>query len=103
MLTARLKLSGYARPADALEWAPGPGRWSAGDQVRHLAVVERWRYAATGAAWKWLRAMLEHGAHHRGQLYLTLGLLGVPTPPIYGLTEPELRARSAPRDGETAE
>ena len=32
--------------------------------------------------WKWLRAHLEHEAHHRGQLYLMLGILGVPTPPI---------------------
>jgi uncharacterized damage-inducible protein DinB len=39
--------------------------------------------------------MLEHEAHHRGQLYFTLGLLGVPTPPIYGLSEPELRRASA--------
>ena len=46
--------------------------------------------------WKWLRAMLEHEAHHRGQLYLTLGLLGVATPPIYGLSEPELLAQSVP-------
>lgn len=138
-------------PADSLEWVPSPGRWSAGDQVRHLASVERWMYAETVAGrpsrypghgreladglqavtayydslheesrtmfealtpeqwtgrtmtpagtsistWKWLRAMLEHEAHHRGQLYFTLGLLGVPTPPIYGLSEPELRARSA--------
>jgi uncharacterized damage-inducible protein DinB len=138
-------------PSDALEWAPAPGRWSAGDQVRHLAGIERWMYAETiagrpsrypghgraladGASavltyydrlhaeargifaaltpealaaktltpagapittWKWLRAMLEHEAHHRGQLYMTLGLLGVVTPPIYGLTEPELLARSA--------
>ena len=44
---------------------------------------------------KWLRAMVEHEAHHRGQLYLMLGLLGVPTPPIFGLTEEEVRARSA--------
>ena len=44
--------------------------------------------------WKWLRAMLEHEAHHRGQLYLMLGLRGVPTPPIYGLTSEEVRARS---------
>lgn len=138
-------------PADSLEWEPSPGRWSAGDQVRHLAAAERWMYAETVAGrpsrypghgreladgldaviayydqmheesrtmfaalsaedwtgrtmtpagssistWKWLRAMLEHEAHHRGQLYFTLGLLGVPTPPIYGLSEPELRARSA--------
>jgi uncharacterized damage-inducible protein DinB len=34
--------------------------------------------------------MLEHEAHHRGQLYFTLGMLNVATPPIYGLSEPEL-------------
>jgi uncharacterized damage-inducible protein DinB len=45
--------------------------------------------------WKWLRAMLEHEAHHRGQLYMMLGLRGVKTPPIYGLTEEEVVARSA--------
>lgn len=44
--------------------------------------------------WKWLRAMLEHEAHHRGQLYLMLGLRGVATPPIYGLTSEEVIARS---------
>lgn len=44
--------------------------------------------------WKWLRAMLEHEAHHRGQLYLMLGLRGVKTPPIYGLTSEEVLARS---------
>jgi uncharacterized damage-inducible protein DinB len=46
--------------------------------------------------WKWLRAMLEHEAHHRGQLYLMLGLRGVATPPIYGLTSEEVRDRSLP-------
>jgi uncharacterized damage-inducible protein DinB len=46
---------------------------------------------------KWLRAMVEHEAHHRGQIYLMLGLLGVPTPPIFGLTEEEVQARSATR------
>jgi uncharacterized damage-inducible protein DinB len=44
--------------------------------------------------WKWLRAMLEHEIHHRGQLYLMLGMLGVATPPIYGLTSEEVRSRS---------
>lgn len=44
--------------------------------------------------WKWLRAMVEHESHHRGQLYFMLGLLGVPTPPIFGLTEEEVAARS---------
>ena len=44
--------------------------------------------------YKWLRAHLEHEAHHRGQLYLMLGILGVETPPLYGLNEAELRAKS---------
>ena len=46
--------------------------------------------------WKWLRAMIEHEIHHRGQIYLMLGILGVPTPPLYGLTSEEVLARSAP-------
>ncbi len=46
------------------------------------------------ATWKWLRAMIEHEAHHRGQIYLMLGMLGVPTPPLYGLTAEEVAARS---------
>lgn len=44
--------------------------------------------------WKWLRAMVEHEAHHRGQIYMMLSMLGVPTPPLYGLTEEEVRAKS---------
>jgi uncharacterized damage-inducible protein DinB len=137
-------------PADKLEWSPGEGRWSLGDQARHLAGIERWMYAenvhgrpmrypghgrelADGlpavidyhdrchneamtlfreltpeqwsgrtltpagtsiSTWKWARAMIEHEAHHRGQIYFMLGMLQVPTPPLYGLTEPELMARS---------
>jgi uncharacterized damage-inducible protein DinB len=49
---------------------------------------------ASMPAWKWLRAMVEHEIHHRGQLYLLLNLLGVPTPPLYGLTSEEVRERS---------
>jgi len=45
--------------------------------------------------WKWLRAMVEHEAHHRGQIYVMLGMLEVPTPPLYGLTAEEVLARSA--------
>ena len=44
--------------------------------------------------WKWLRAMCEHEAHHRGQIYLMLNMLEVPTPPLYGLTSEELRVQS---------
>ncbi|MEO8036761.1 MAG: DinB family protein [Acidobacteriota bacterium] len=43
---------------------------------------------------KWLRLMIEHEIHHRGQLYMYLAMLDVPTPPIYGLTEEEVKARS---------
>ena len=44
--------------------------------------------------WKWLRAMVEHEAHHRGQIYLMLGVLDVATPPLFGLTAEEVQARS---------
>ena len=45
-------------------------------------------------AWKLLRALVEHEIHHRGQIYTYLGILGVATPPLYGLTEPQVRAAS---------
>jgi len=138
-------------PPDLLEWTLRAGAFTLGDQVRHLATIERYMYAETvsgrpsrypgcgreladgfdaviafldrldgeaiaiiGAlrdeelerkcttpagtpitTWKWLRAMCEHEAHHRGQIYLMLGMLGVPTPPLFGLTSEEVRARSA--------
>jgi uncharacterized damage-inducible protein DinB len=44
--------------------------------------------------WKWLRAMVEHEVHHRGQIYLMLNMLQVPTPPIFGLTSEQVRERS---------
>ena len=44
--------------------------------------------------WKWLRMMPEHEIHHRGQLYTMLGMLNVPTPPLYGLTSDDVKARS---------
>ena len=52
---------------------------------------------ATMPAWKWLRAMVEHEVHHRGQIYLMLRMIGVDTPPLYGLTSEEVRARSQPQ------
>ena len=137
-------------PPDRLEWAHREGAFTLGDQVRHLAAIERYMYAETVAGrpsryqgcgrgladgfeavvellerldgeavaiigalteadlqgkcltpagtpittWKWLRAMCEHEAHHRGQIYLMLGMLGAPTPPLFGLTSEEVRARS---------
>jgi len=133
-------------PAEKLEWSPGGERWTSGDQIRHLAGIERWMYAEnvhgratrypghspdladgpeavlayhdkcheeamalfqaltpeqwTGKSttpagtsittWKWARAMIEHEAHHRGQLYMTLGLLGITTPPLFGLREDQV-------------
>ena len=44
--------------------------------------------------WKWLRLLPEHEIHHRGQLYLYLAMLGIETPPIFGLTSEELALRS---------
>ena len=44
--------------------------------------------------WKWLRAMVEHEVHHRGQLYTYLGMIEVGVPPIYGLTSEEVARRS---------
>lgn len=44
--------------------------------------------------WKWLRSMIEHEIHHRGQIYLYLAMLDIPTPPLYGLTSEEVFERS---------
>lgn len=45
--------------------------------------------------WKWMRALIEHEIHHRGQIYTVLGLLGLETPPLYGLTSEEVAERRA--------
>ena len=49
--------------------------------------------------WKWLRSMVEHEAHHRGQIYTYLSILEIPTPPLYGLTAEDVLARSEKREG----
>src|SRR5262249_7088167 len=43
---------------------------------------------------KWLRLMVEHEIHPRGQIYISLGILGIPTPPLYGLTSEQVKERS---------
>lgn len=48
---------------------------------------------------KWMRLMAEHEIHHRGQIYMYLAMLDVPTPPIYGLTEEEVKSRSTGQSG----
>jgi uncharacterized damage-inducible protein DinB len=47
--------------------------------------------------WKWLRAMVEHEIHHRGQLYIYLNLLNIKTPPMFGLTSEEVLEKSTGR------
>ncbi len=42
--------------------------------------------------WKWLRALVEHEIHHRGQIYLYLNILEIKTPPLFGLTAEEAQA-----------
>jgi uncharacterized damage-inducible protein DinB len=41
-------------------------------------------------SWKWLRSMIEHEVHHRGQIYIYLSLMEVPSPPLYGLTSEQV-------------
>ena len=68
------------------------GELSSDDLLRKCATVG----GIEITVWKWLRLMMEHQIHHRGQLYEILGRLGVETPPLYGLRETEVRARSEP-------
>jgi uncharacterized damage-inducible protein DinB len=127
-----------------------PGKFTIGDQIRHIAAIERYMFAETIAGrrpayhgcgkeladgyenvisyfnelhrqsieifssltnedlrkkcvtpgnaempvWKWLRAMVEHEIHHRAELYIYLNLIGVKTPPMFGLTAEEVQERS---------
>jgi uncharacterized damage-inducible protein DinB len=137
-------------PPDKLDWTYALGKFTLGDLLRHIAVVERYmwaesvqgqpsRYTSHGkeladglenvlafmerlhhesleifskltdadlqtkcktpggadiTKWKWLRLMVEHEIHHRGQIYLYLAMLGAPTPPLYGLTSEQVRAKA---------
>jgi uncharacterized damage-inducible protein DinB len=137
-------------PPDKLDWSYAPEKFTLGDLLRHIAVVERFLWAETVSGrpsrytthgkeladgyeniiafmerlhaesmeifdklsdeelqrkcktpddaeitkWKWLRLLAEHEIHHRGQVYLYLAMLGVPTPPLYGLTSEQVRSRS---------
>lgn len=133
-------------PDNKIEWTFQKGKFTIGDEIRHLANIERYmfaeniqfkesKYAGCGTdyaeglenvinyynqkskesieifsmltdldlhkkcktpgginitVWKWLRAMVEHEIHHRGQLYLYLVMLDIKTPPMYGLTSEEV-------------
>jgi len=72
-------------PPDRLERTHREGAFALGDLVRHLAAIERDLYAETVAG----------RPSHRGQIYLMLNMLGVPTPPLFGLTSEQVRERSA--------
>jgi uncharacterized damage-inducible protein DinB len=103
---ARLQPSRY--PGHGPELAPGYTAVLEFMNRSHLEAMEIFRAlsdddlkrkcmtpgGASIAVWKWLRAMIEHEVHHRGQLYLYLGLLDIPTPPIFGLTSEEVKMRS---------
>jgi uncharacterized damage-inducible protein DinB len=65
-------------------------RLSQDDLTRKCATPD----GASITVWKWLRSMVEHEIHHRGQIYTYLAILGVPTPPLYGLTSEQVRERS---------
>jgi uncharacterized damage-inducible protein DinB len=62
---------------------------------RKLTLEDLERYCVTPAGrkiqvWKWLRAMTEHEIHHRGQMYVYLGLLQRKVPSLFGLTSEEV-------------
>lgn len=60
------------------------------DQLRHKCTTPS---GGEITLWKWLRALIEHEVHHRGQLYVYLGMLGVATPPLFGLTAEDVQQR----------
>ena len=67
------------------------GRIDAAQTIqRHVAVV----FAEKPPAFQMRVAAAEHEIHHRGQIYTMLGMLNVPTPPIYGMTATDVQRRS---------
>ena len=86
-------------PPARLEWTYRAGSFTLGDLVRHLATIERYMYAETVAGrpsrYPGCGRELADG-HDAVMVYFErLDMLEVPTPPLYGLTSEEVRARSA--------
>ncbi len=95
-------------PGHGPELADGPDAVRAYFEARHAEAMEIFRgldadalrrkcgtpAGVTLTTWKWLRAMVEHEVHHRGQLYLMLGLIGASAPPMFGLTSEQVRENS---------
>lgn len=51
------------------------------------------------ASWKWLRSMVEHEIHHRGQIYTYLGMMEESLPPLYGMTSEQVREQAKEQAG----
>ena len=68
--------------------ADTPNEWL----TRRIEMIDTPGRSLSG--WRLLMMMLEHEVHHRGEMYVYLALLGVDRPPLYGVTEQELRERS---------
>jgi uncharacterized damage-inducible protein DinB len=139
-----------AIPRNKVDWQFREGKFTLGDQVRHIAAANRYIFVEVArgrpssyngcgkdlaasydeivqfaerlhgedveilsgfseaelnrkcvtpegfsiTSWKWLRSMIEHEVHHRGQIYTYLALLEVPAPALYGLTSEQVQQRS---------
>jgi uncharacterized damage-inducible protein DinB len=141
-------------PPEKIDWSYKPGKFTLGDTLRHIAVVERFMFIETLCGrpstyigqdkiygenladissfmsrmhletiailssfsddqlnqrcmtpsgdlivrWKWIRAMLEHEIHHRGQLYTYLNILGIETKPMFAMSSEQLVAYAKKRE-----
>ncbi len=97
-------------PPERIDWSHHEAKFTVGDLGKQLAGTERYIFAenvrGTPSNYPGHDRELADGyeavkkyfaeVHHRGQIYLMLGMLGVETPPLYRLTEEEVRERSLP-------
>lgn len=78
-------------PADKLEWTYRKGKFTLGRlNPNDLNGKCQTPMGTPITVWKWLRALIKHEVHHRGNIYTYLGMLEIPTPPLYGLTSEEV-------------
>jgi hypothetical protein len=80
-------------PPDRLEWTYRAGSFTLGDLVRHLATIERYMYAETVAGRP--SSYPGCGRELADGYDVVMAYFERPTPPLYGLTSEEVRARSA--------